>query len=99
MLRPQTSLKLSIRLPPTKDCKEAVESLRRILTTNVPYNATVELSPFVSGNGFNAPPNKPYLDEIIQSASQNFFKREALTFGEGGSIPLMGDLMKKYPEA
>jgi len=48
------------------------------------------------GPGYNAPLNQPYLDEAINQASLAYFKKEALTFGEGGSIPLMNELQHKY---
>lgn len=54
-MRPETTLKYSLRLPPTKDPKEAEEAFVKILTTNVPYNATVKITGLNSGSGFNAP--------------------------------------------
>jgi hypothetical protein len=44
VLRPETKLKLSIRLPPTKDPVEAEKAFVKLLTENVPYGATVEIS-------------------------------------------------------
>lgn len=41
VLRPETALKLSIRLPPTLKAQQAFDSVQKILTTNTPYNATV----------------------------------------------------------
>ncbi|KAM3130754.1 hypothetical protein pb186bvf_017168 [Paramecium bursaria] len=99
VLRPYTTLKISLRLPPTKNPKEAIETLTHILTTDVPYNATVKLSPFVQGQGYNAPPNEAYLDNILNRASKNYFGQEFATFGEGGSIPLMNTLNQWYPKA
>ncbi|CAD8049818.1 unnamed protein product [Paramecium sonneborni] len=99
VLRPETTLKYSLRLPPTKDPKEAEAAFVKILTTNVPYNATVKINGLGSGSGFNAPINQPYLDSLIQSASQLFYKKDAQTLGEGGSIPLMNTLKEQYPKA
>ena len=56
----------------------------------------MKLGPIQMGPGFNAPLNQPYLDEAINQASLSYFKKEALTFGEGGSIPLMNELQHKY---
>lgn len=44
----------------------------------------MKLGPIQMGPGFNAPLNQPYLDEAINQASLSYFKKEALTFGEGG---------------
>ncbi|CAD8043665.1 unnamed protein product [Paramecium primaurelia] len=99
VLRPETTLKLSVRLPPTKDPKEAEESFVRILTTNVPYGATIKIEGLNSGAGFNALDNKPYLDQLINDASNIFYGKESVTFGEGGSIPLMNTLQQQFPKA
>lgn len=40
--------------------------------------------------GWNAPQNKPYLDNYVNEASLEFFGKNALGYGMGGSIPLMG---------
>lgn len=40
-----------------------------------------------------------WLDEEVQHAGQHFFGKEALFIGEGGSIPFMGMLGAKFPEA
>lgn len=45
-----------------------------------------------SGAGFNALDNSPFLDKLIDEASIVFYGKEAVTFGEGGSIPLMNTL-------
>jgi hypothetical protein len=43
VMLPALELKFSLRLPPTLDSKKAVEDLTEILTTNVPYNAHVNI--------------------------------------------------------
>jgi len=39
--------------------------------------------------GWNAPEPLPYLEKSIKASSLNFFGKEAMHIGEGGSIPLM----------
>ena len=47
--------------------------------------------------GWNAPSTAPWLEAAIQSASNNFFGRDAMYMGTGGSIPFMGMLAEKFP--
>jgi acetylornithine deacetylase/succinyl-diaminopimelate desuccinylase-like protein len=99
VLRPYTTLKLSLRLPPTLDAKKASTTLKKILEKNPPYGAKVEFHIEDAAGGWNAPAMQPELENLIQEASQKFYKKPALAMGEGGSIPFMGMLGKKYPKA
>ena len=99
VLRPFTSLKLSLRLPPTVDATTALAELGRLLTADPPYAADVTFAPDTPGDGWNAPALAPWLGTSVERASQAFFKREACYMGEGGSIPFMGMLGRSYPEA
>jgi acetylornithine deacetylase/succinyl-diaminopimelate desuccinylase-like protein len=99
VLRPSTSLKLSLRLPPTLDAQTALDELSKLLTKDPPYGATVTFKPEEPGQGWNAPPLAPWLEKAIEQASQTYFQREACYMGEGGSIPFMGMLGRKFPRA
>jgi len=98
VLRPETRVKLSIRLPPTLKGDKAVKSIQEILTTNPPYGAEVVLDDICIGNGWNAPFISKSLDESINQASLNIFGKEAVYMGEGGSIPFMDILAEKFPK-
>jgi acetylornithine deacetylase/succinyl-diaminopimelate desuccinylase-like protein len=99
VLRPSTTLRLSIRLPPRVDADEALAKVAKVLTTDVPYGAKTEISREGKGNGWamNAP--RKWLEEAYQGASQEFYGNKALYMGEGGSIPFMKGLQDIYPEA
>jgi acetylornithine deacetylase/succinyl-diaminopimelate desuccinylase-like protein len=99
VLRPSTTLKLSLRLPPTVDAKKAASELKEILEKNPPYNAQVTYHLEDAASGWNAPAMLPSLSEILQEASMTYYKKEPLAMGEGGSIPFMGMLGEKYPKA
>lgn len=43
VLRPSTTLKLSIRLPPTADPEKCKQTVLRLLTQDVPYGAKVTI--------------------------------------------------------
>lgn len=55
VMLPTNSVRVSIRLPPTKQPKEAEKDLKKIVTEFPPYNAKVSLTDVMSGVGFNAP--------------------------------------------
>ncbi|MEY7972146.1 M20/M25/M40 family metallo-hydrolase [Saccharomonospora xinjiangensis] len=99
VLRTSTTLALSFRLPPTADSRAALEAITKALTTDVPYGATVELSGMESADGWNAPELSPWLAEALDRASEDVFGKPWGTIGLGGSIPFMGLLGEKYPEA
>ena len=46
-----------------------------------------------------APEVAPWLEQAMDEASINFFKKPAVHMGEGWSIPFMGMLGEKFPEA
>ncbi|MCC4595275.1 M20 family metallopeptidase [Xanthomonas campestris pv. phormiicola] len=99
VLRPQTAVKLSLRLPPTLDGKRAGELLKDVLLRDPPYGAQVSLALEKSSSGWNAPAQSPWLTDAIEAASQAAFGKPAMYMGEGGSIPFMGMLGEKFPGA
>lgn len=99
VLRPRTVLKLSMRLPPTVDGAEAGEALKKALTEDPPQGAEVRFEAEQAGSGWNAPPLAPWLEKAIQDASQATFGRRAALMGEGGTIPFIGMLGAKFPNA
>jgi len=99
VLRPFTSLGLSVRLPPTCDHRAALAALDRALTTDAPMGATVQFEHPQSAPGWNAPSFAPWLSAALDEASTAAFGAPARTFGEGGTIPFMGMLGELFPAA
>ncbi len=99
VLRPSTSLKLSLRIPPGCDQAVALAALKAALEADPPYGARVSFGDTESGPGWNAPAMAPWLAVALEEASMNTFGRSARTFGEGGSIPFMGMLGERFPDA
>ncbi len=99
VLRPETAVKLSLRLPPTLDGKRGGEILKELLLRDPPYGAQVELALEKASSGWNAPALSPWLSTAIEAASQAAFGKPAMYMGEGGTIPFMGMLGEKFPGA
>ena len=99
VLRPYTTLKLSFRLPPDVDCNKAMDDVEKTLLKDPPYNASIAIDWEEPANGWNAPKLIPWLDNAIQDASKTFFGKQALSMGEGGTIPFMAMLGEKFPDA
>ena len=99
VLRPHTAVKLSLRLPPTVDGKRAGELLTEALTRDTPNGAKVTLELEKAATGWNAPALAPWLGKALDEGSREFFGKPPVYMGEGGSIPFMGLLGGKFPNA
>lgn len=99
VLRPKTSLKLSLRVPPTLDASNLDRKLQELLESDPPYGAHVTFEPEKGAGGWEVPKVAAWLEKSVDSASQAFFGKPATTWGEGGSIPFMGMLGQRYPNA
>jgi acetylornithine deacetylase/succinyl-diaminopimelate desuccinylase-like protein len=99
VLRPSTSLYLSLRIPPTADPIAASDALTKLLTDDPPYGATVSYRADKKSTGWNAPPFAPWLETALERASKDVFGAPTHTVGEGGSISFMGMLGSKFPDA
>lgn len=99
VLRPFTALKLSLRLPPTVDGGEAWELVKTLLEDRPPYGATVEFALDQASTGWDAPALSPWLEECLSTASDSVFGAKPAFAGEGGSIPFIGMLSERFPQA
>jgi acetylornithine deacetylase/succinyl-diaminopimelate desuccinylase-like protein len=99
VLRPSTTLTLSIRLPPRADHIAARDAIASALTAEPPYDARVRLDRIESAPGWDAPPTAPWLNTAIARASTACFGNLPAAEGEGGTIPFMGMLGEKFPNA
>ena len=97
--RPNTKLKLSLRVPPLVDAPQAAATLKTLLESDPPYSANVSFDYDSAATGWNAPTFAPWLMTALDNASQTLFGRDAAYLGEGGTIPFMGMLGVKFPQA
>ena len=100
VLRPKTSVKLSLRLPPTADAALVSRRLKEVLEAEPPYGATVTFSTGERpGSGWNAPVMADWLLDSVKRASTAHFGKPAMFDGLGGSIPFMSMLGERFPES
>jgi acetylornithine deacetylase/succinyl-diaminopimelate desuccinylase-like protein len=98
VLRPKTSLKLSVRLPPTTDSERASARLQELLETDPPYGARVRFEADHAADGWNAPATASWLELSLREASQAAYGKDPVAMGEGGTIPFIAMLGKKFPD-
>ena len=96
---PDTTLKLSFRLPPTGDAELAAVAVKEALEADTPAFAKVAFDVESTMAGWNAPPVADWLEASMESASQAYFGKPSVYMGTGGTIPFMGMLGEKFPEA
>jgi len=99
VLRPFSELQLSLRLPPTLPAEPAQDVLEQLLTTDVPYGAKASVEFQEPATGWNAPALAGWLDDALNQVSRTYYGKPAIHMGEGGSIPFMGMLGEKFPDA
>jgi acetylornithine deacetylase/succinyl-diaminopimelate desuccinylase-like protein len=99
VLLPRTTLKLSFRLPPTCEPGKASRALQAVLEADPPPFARVRFDVESGMGGWDAPPVAPWLEASMRKASEAWFGRPSMYMGTGGSIPFMGMLGEKFPQA
>jgi acetylornithine deacetylase/succinyl-diaminopimelate desuccinylase-like protein len=99
VLRPYTTCKISLRIPPRLDPAKATAILKETLERDPPYGAKVTFEGEKSSTGWDAPPVAQWLANAVDRASRNYFGKPPMAQGEGGTIPFMGMLGEKFPQA
>lgn len=91
-------VRISIRLPPTLDRKEAEKMVTDILTRDPPYNSKITVKCIASINGWAAKDMEQSLKKSFSKSSTVLFGKDYYNCGEGGSIPVIAELGKLYPQ-
>ncbi len=99
VLRPTTTVSLSFRLPPTVDAATAGRAVVAALTGPPDPGLRVEAVVPSAESGWDAPATAPWLADAAAAASTAAFGAPARGLGEGGSIPFMGMLGRRFPDA
>jgi acetylornithine deacetylase/succinyl-diaminopimelate desuccinylase-like protein len=99
VMRPVTSVRLSLRLPPGVQAENARRLVTELLTKDPPYGAQVRFDSETANSGWNAPQLPPWLESAVMESSQAYFGKPAMYMGEGGTIPFMAMLGERFPAA
>jgi acetylornithine deacetylase/succinyl-diaminopimelate desuccinylase-like protein len=99
VLRPKTSLVLSLRLPPTVKAESVARQLQAILEADPPYHARVKFEYGQAASGWHAPQTAPWLAAALETSSIKNYGKSVMWMGEGGTIPFMAMLGEKFPRA
>jgi acetylornithine deacetylase/succinyl-diaminopimelate desuccinylase-like protein len=98
VLRASSSLRLSVRLPPTLDGTFASDLLEELITKDPPHGARVTTKRRTPGSGWSAKEFSSSLEATLQKSSKNLWGQDMICFGEGGSIPFIKQLADYFPQ-
>jgi acetylornithine deacetylase/succinyl-diaminopimelate desuccinylase-like protein len=99
VLRPHTTVKISLRLPPTIEAASAQESLVDLLSSDPPSGSRVTVRAETPANGWVAPPFSRLVAGALEEGSRAGFHELPGFCGEGGSIPFLSTLVDRFPHA
>jgi acetylornithine deacetylase/succinyl-diaminopimelate desuccinylase-like protein len=98
VLRASTTVRLSIRLPPSRDPMVATAALAASLESDPPYRAQVAFRPVAAERGWLATLPTP-ADTFLESASRAGYAADLGWCAGGGTIPFLGMFSARYPTA
>lgn len=99
VLRTNTDLKLSFRIPPGISSIVVEKIIKQRLEENPPFGAEVNFTLDPSADGFHAPPLEGELLQSLHDSSMHITGLPPLATWVGGTIPFMAMMQNKYPDA
>ncbi|GCE21218.1 M20/M25/M40 family metallo-hydrolase [Dictyobacter kobayashii] len=90
--------RISVRVPPERSAKEALELLTAHLKVVAPWNVQLAFSEQESGEGHAAATDGPAYTAAYR-ALRAAYGKEASEVGSGGSIPLINAFARVFPQA
>jgi len=100
VLRPYTTVRISIRTPPNFDCNIGGQVIDDCFNKDIPFNAKIEIKNKVLANGVLCPLPSDKLKSTLSKVSKAFFENnDYAEVGVGGSIPFINILALKYPNS
>jgi cysteinylglycine-S-conjugate dipeptidase len=97
-LIPSARAKVSVRLAPGDDARQAMGALARHLRTHAPWGVQVEVAERDAGQPYAIQARGPAF-EAARAAFRQAYGREAVDIGVGGSIPFVAEFARAFPEA
>ena len=98
LLLPQARAKVSVRLAPSQDWRDAYAAVREHLVAHAPWGTRVDVELEDHGNGFVAPTSGPYV-EAARAAFAQAWGTPPVDTGIGGSIPFIAEFAERFPGA
>ena len=98
VLRPFTTAVLSFRLPPTVKASDAAAAIEAALLAPGAASSEVQVTIVGDADGWVTPSLAPWLARALEEASTDAFGTGPGFIGEGGSIPFLASLGRRYPE-
>jgi acetylornithine deacetylase/succinyl-diaminopimelate desuccinylase-like protein len=97
-LVPVAAAKVSLRLAPGDHPVRAMAALTAHLESNVPWGASVTVTPGAKGEAFTLDATGPAFD-AFRTAFEEAWGVEPVEMGVGGSIPFVAAFSATFPEA
>jgi acetylornithine deacetylase/succinyl-diaminopimelate desuccinylase-like protein len=97
-LVPRARARVSTRLAPGQEPREALQAVKAHLESVAPWNVRVKITPGTTGDGFLAKTGGPAFAAAARALRQAYGK-DAVHYGEGGSIPLVAAFLEAIPGA
>lgn len=99
VLRAQTTLKLSFRIPSHVDAKKAFASIRETLLREPPFGVEVSVSDTMLHDGWDAADEKPWFNDCLNTIGAEIFGKPPMFLAEGGSIPILNLFGQTFSDA
>ncbi|MDR0285242.1 MAG: M20/M25/M40 family metallo-hydrolase [Propionibacteriaceae bacterium] len=97
-LIPTARARVSLRVPPGMLAAEALDALVAHCETHAPWGAHVRVTRGSCGNPGEVPTDGPLVGHGL-AAYESAFGRPPVFIGQGGAIPLVGELHEHFPAA
>lgn len=97
-LVPVARAKVSMRIPPGQNARDALDKLKAHLEANVPWGAQISFGHEDLGEATTLPMDN-YAVDAWREAFREGFGTDAVDIGAGGSIPFIATFKELYPEA
>ncbi len=97
-LLPSVKAKISMRIAPGQEPKDALALLRQHLEQNVPFGAKLSFGEVEMGKPFEAN-SAGWAKKLAEASLSAAFGNDSVDIGIGGSIPFIADLLEVFPAA
>ncbi|MDN5727527.1 MAG: M20/M25/M40 family metallo-hydrolase, partial [Propionibacteriales bacterium] len=97
-LSPTARAKISLRVAPGQSGADALEKLIKHLEARAPWRSKINIIPGDSGDPSTLELSGPYADAATEAFTEAFGVAP-VHMGQGGSIPMVAELSRRFPRA